>query len=95
MVPYQYSNGSCCCRKIQLEVDGYSNFHHIFVSLFRGEYLNIRGAEDKNSGGNSKIVVKVKKIGLRLDRSEPSDESEGSDLITVKLIIATRLDHKA
>jgi len=32
---------------------------------------------------------KLKKVGLRLDRSGPLDESEGPDLISGKLITAT------
>ena len=54
-----------------------------------------RGAGSKNSDENSKTVVKIKKTTrLRLDRSEPSDESEGSDLIAMKLITATRFKIK-
>jgi len=50
-----------------------------------------KGAGSRNNSANSKTVGKiknslglVKQVGLRLDRSESSDESEGSDLITVK-----------
>jgi len=40
----------------------------------------------KNSGKNSKTIEKkiIKENGLRLDESGPSDESRGSDSITVR-----------
>jgi len=48
-----------------------------------------RCANSKNDGVNSEKVVKKNKR-LRLDRCEPSDRSEGSDLIPVKFITAIK-----
>lgn len=49
-----------------------------------GKILSKRGAVSKAGVFFSKIVEKRKKtIGFRLDESGPSDESRGSDSITV------------